>query len=321
MNALLEAEPQSATVAVIEDDPEVRLDLAEQLEAIAPNTRLLMADTTERANHIIETEDIDVFSVDFDMNGYTVGPDLLTKISRLQVTARKVVYTQFAQLQRQAMQHGADEFVIKRKAQYANTVQRHLRHAHAHRIAAALKEHAGVTFDETLDTTDYERAVFHEARQSAQQAFLEDVSVVDLIEAMKRRGWWRTLDLHEFSRLEQPKKLQTLCSYIPVEPRTIAASIGIEEAGAEGLLSTDNAWAWLPDGATFQRADAFLSLLAYLLRLADYQPELIEHYWSAIGLFEGSVSPPPWDREGLPVFLNRAGTAGLSDAITWIRSH
>jgi hypothetical protein len=68
-------------------------------------------------------------------------------------------------------------------------------------------------------------------------------------------------------------------------------------------------------------ADELLSVLAYLMRLAQDEPALMPHYWKQSDLFAGSLSSPPWDASGMSDYLKLCGKKGIENALYWIRSH
>jgi hypothetical protein len=67
--------------------------------------------------------------------------------------------------------------------------------------------------------------------------------------------------------------------------------------------------------------DRLLSILGFLLRLSQYDAELVQYFWRVRNLYNNSIEKPPWNEVGLSVYLREQGQQGLSKSLIWIRSH
>jgi hypothetical protein len=139
-----------------------------------------------------------------------------------------------------------------------------------------------------------------------------------LEDLLQRRGWWQTFDLNGFVRLPWQRKLEQLIHPLDLDSGRLSVILGVSEESAGGLVQGEIPRYGL-ERDEMDRVDCFLSVLAHVLRISQYEVEMMPYYWSVRGLYENSTRCPPWDQQGLGVFLVNKGPSGLTEALSWIR--
>jgi hypothetical protein len=137
-----------------------------------------------------------------------------------------------------------------------------------------------------------------------------------LTDLLKRRGWWGHFDLRAYSDLAIWERLGILLKCAGVTEEELAKILGAAPLEAKGILVEH-----VVNETLEHAADELLSVLAYVMRLARYEPSMMPHYWNSVGVFQGSYSAPPWDSYGLSNYLKESGASGIEDSLFWIRSH
>jgi DNA-binding NarL/FixJ family response regulator len=326
MTLMLDVEPVSVRIGLIEDDPEVVRELVDTLAAVAAATEIVPAATADDAADLIDNAACDALSLDLELDGFIVGPELLRRARRQRTEMARVVYTQYPNRRDEAVRHGADGFAVKRTDDYVSIMRAQVRAAMARQIASSLLRVGEARVPELERQVpvpkDIEAALLERSRAVAFRLMMQEPERADqLVTLLKRRGWWRVFDVSAFVRLNWSEKMNHLLSCVDMSEEVLARALSIDRAVALGLRQEYRSLRDIGDRSVLQNADTLLSVMSYLLRLAVYEPELLGHYWSKARLFTGSTQPPPWDEFGLEEFIRMRGTSGVNEALVWIRSH
>ncbi|HEY0170251.1 MAG TPA: hypothetical protein VGB98_04295 [Pyrinomonadaceae bacterium] len=312
-----------ANVALLEDHVETAVSISQELQRDGKIVR--WAKTLDDFENIIKGADrFDVCSIDWDIGDRFVGAIALSLIKRYERDAGKVVYSVHVNKPRivnEAIEGGADAVLKKIGSNYDEyriKVEEVARLGIARQIFRRLDElgfplATGITFDEK---DEKQLAVLcAQARQAAKAKALAGEDD-ELIQLLKRRGWWMSFDVASYSNLPMEEQLALLFQYVGARAGDVNQIFQCSLIDAQKILNENKV-----SNKLEKSADEMLSILAYLLRISRYEPELMSHYWTVTNLFDASLSSPPWDTSGLSAYLKSSGVAGIEDALHWIRSH
>jgi len=122
-----------------------------------------------------------------------------------------------------------------------------------------------------------------------------------------------------YSTLKWGHKLETLLCYADISTEQYSSILKINKNECYGLYSGRINRS--TNDELFQLADYSLSILSFILRLANYEPGQMGKYVRIKHLFRGSTYPPPWDSKGLLQYLEDSGHSGIMECLSWIRKH
>ncbi len=325
MSSLAQVEPVSAQVLILEDDPKYAKRIEKKLVSFG-NISCSAAYDMEQFSNLLKRHPFDATSIDCDLNGYRVSDQALEILMELQPETAKIIFTAYEEERKKALQAGADVFLLKDIGWevYQDNIRQGVRLGIARRIVKCLKElgvdrlpelSPGLLLDDNSEEMIWERT-----RQVAVQHRIDGKCAEDLEKLIKRRGWWRVFDTKSFIEETRLNKLRILLEYINATPDDLAAILNINTNRAEALLSgefgTNTDTVIMPE-----KMDLLLSVLSYILRLSNYQPELMEHYWNVKNLYKESLNKPSWNESGFAEYLKIHGPSGLMESLYWIRSH
>jgi DNA-binding NarL/FixJ family response regulator len=280
----------------------------------------------------LRTGTFDAGSVDWNINNVYLGPQALAQLRKYDPEAGKLVYSVHAdepQVERNAFREGADLILVKIGDNYSDyliKVEEAAQLGLSRRIARHLRESARLP-DESgrpallrfpLDV-EVEAELYSESRRLAlENAIAREEN--EIIELVKHRGWWHIFNPKHFSELPPLGQLGELFEYAEGKPEDLARILCLGNDAALSLLTGDSE-PLLLNSELAVPVDALLSILSYVLRLSNYEPEVVPYYWNVKELFAGSLSSPPWDRFGLSDYLKTNGLEGIREALFWIRSN
>lgn len=318
-----------AWVAVLEDDSGEAERIQEALEEDGKIVEVF-SDVEPFVEYIIAESPVDVGSIDWSVNDVSVGSSVLKKIREYEPVIGKVVYSVHAgepKVQRDAKNNGADFIVeksLKNIREYVATVEDAARIGLSRRIAIGLEEYEvfkpnfSLMGPPSVDA-NLENRLYRVSRKLVYDELLEkrESKMLDLV---KRRGWWKVFDPSRYSELHLLDKLSSLLNHAGVETEDVARIFELDGETARRLLSQEES-SQFHQSEIFREADKLLSIMAYVLRLSGYEPELMPYYWEKQGEFGGSLTLPPWDSMGLCNYLRELKRIGIENSINWIRRY
>lgn len=314
----LDSNTVQAYVAVLEDHDETVNSISEKLETDGKFVQV--AKTLDRFETIIKAErKFDVCSIDWAINERYIGSSALSLLRAYEKDAGKLVYSVHAnRIKSAAYSEGADVVLWKigeNYDEYRAEVEKLARLGISRQIRTRLAN-LGHPFEKDFTLQSAEEAdLMTKARELVRQKTLagEDDELITLL---RRRGWWLSFKRAAYSNLPTWEKLTLLFNYVNAQEDDITRMLGCSQADTKRLLDEK-----IVSDALEPVADEMLSILAYLLRLSKYEPELMPYYWKVANLFSKSLSSPPWDASGLYQYLRMSGANGIRNALYWIRSH
>jgi len=318
MSAL--AEPLS--VAVLEDESGTTDNIRKDLETLGP--RLHCAKDFQEYVEVIDSTSVDAASVDLYIRSHQKGREALDYTRRQQPDTATVVFTQHDKLIPGVAAH-ADQVVSKNSREhYRQAMRNALQLGRARRIVRRLRD-LGETILPQLPqgatlANDLMQQISDQSREVAMRLLREGKEDLSLRPLLLGAGWWRNFYPSAYAALPAVRKLQELLRYAGIMPDELRHILAVEMDAAAALLG-DDAAPFEVDSRASENADQLLSILSYLLRLADYNPELLRMLWSEKAIFASARKPAPWDDDGLRNHLEKEGPVGLRSALTWIRSH
>ena len=309
-----------ANVIVLEDHEQTANSMSRELRNDGKIVRL--AKTLDNFETIIKGKDkFDVCSIDWDIGDRFVGDIALSLIKKYERDAGTVVYSVHVnkeRIKKEAEEGGADVVLKKigeNYEEYRKEVEKVARLSFSRRISRRLIELDSPLNADSISEDPDESVLWTQARQLAKKKAL-DGEDDELIHLLKRRGWWIPFDVTAYSDLPTEEKLSLLFDYVGVKAEDLSQILQCSLVDAQKILQDKEVSDKLE-----KSADEILSILAYLLRLSNYEPELMPHYWKVTNLFSASLSSPPWDGSGLFDYLKSSGVTGVEEALYWIRSH
>jgi DNA-binding NarL/FixJ family response regulator len=280
----------------------------------------------------LKTDTFDAGSVDWNINNVFVGPQALAQLKRYDPEAGRLVFSVHAdeqQVERDAFSGGAD-FILEKVgddySEYLSKIEEAAQLGLSRRIARQLKN-ADRLPEELREVNslrfpldiEVEAKLYAGSRRLALEKAIADEGN-GIIELVKHRGWWRRFNTKQFSEQPPAGQLGQLIEYMGAKPEDLARILRLENDGVLSFLK-GNLESVLSDDDLSAHVDGLLSVLSYVLRLSNYEPEVMPYYWNVKDFFAGSLSSPPWDRFGLAEYLKTSGSDGITEAIFWIRSN
>jgi CheY-like chemotaxis protein len=263
----------------------------------------------------------DVFSIDWKINDRNVGTEALDLIKTHENDAARLVFSVYLkqpQVKNQAISGGADFLLPKRLDnydEYLGEVEKAAKLGLSRQISTRLKELGYQVNKSERPSLEEEISLYNLARSVALEMKIAR-KADELLSLVKHRGWWGAFDVVSYSNLPNTEKLTTLLELAGVGSAELIPILECSPAQADQLLDQK-----LVANELEISADELLSVLAYLMRLAQDEPALMPHYWKQSDLFAGSLSSPPWDASGMSDYLKLCGKKGIENALYWIRSH
>lgn len=270
-----------------------------------------------------------VASIDWNIGGAMEGAAALVSLRQYDPDIGKVVLSAHAykrEVESWARAEGADEVVEKigdYSEKYLRAVEMAARKGYFRRItrcmrALGLQASGEADFESPASFHAAERNLYLEARKAVTAAFLAGEGDGELMRHAKDRGWWASFGSSHFIELPFNEKVAELLGYVALAPEQLARILEVDPGAARALLRGEEA-AFESYGEAAENLERLASVLSYLLRLSQYEPDMMLYHWNARNLDAESRDPPPWDEEGLGRYLERRGPRGLQEALDWIR--
>jgi hypothetical protein len=314
---------------ILEDELKVAERLERELEEGGGVEVRVVTDMKGFAE-IIEEEQFDVASIDWEVNEVYCGPEALEMIDRLQPETARIVHTKHM-VEHEAHRYNPDSVLIKRATleNFGTTMRQGIKLGIARKIVKSLEEMGENDLpdlpagQEELIDHETEHLICIKARRAVVQrkaAGAEDERLDSLLSHLLRRGWWEKFNPAAYVLLPREDKLMYLLQHAGCKPEDVAV---ILEVDPRTVMSQDHEERTTAAGeqSLLERKDELLSILAFVLRLSGYEPDLMAHYWQVKNMYHKSLSKPPWNDSGLGVYLKNNGRAGLIECLTWIRSN
>lgn len=327
-SALCAASPVDSNVLILEDEPRVSTRLVGQLaehKVAACTVAGNVAGLKEQVRHM----SFEAVSIDWELDGYFVGEEVLRILQSAQPAAATVVYTKHRRVLSDARSRGVDECLLKvdrRLGTYLDAVRRGVRLGHARHIAAQLVDLGAVSVPafppgRPLDE-EAELALCALGRSEAARRAFAGSNGFSLVSLLVRRGWWkpRRADIVQYAALPTVDKLKALLDMVDVSSDDLAKILDVSRQEAEALLGRTHA----PEAGAVRpgsESHRLLAVLSSLLELASYQPDLMAELWESRGIYGGTAEAPPWDSLGLRRYLCAGGPPAVADCLYWLRSH
>jgi hypothetical protein len=275
---------------------------------------------------LVRAEGFDAVSIDWYIGEHQKGREALELVRRVQPDAATVVFTRDPDRLVEASRM-ADFVLAKGRGNmeiYRRMMVDAARVGRFRRIVSALRSSGladleGVSCSSGSLDRRVEFYVRDTAREVLANSMVADQHYPVLRELLRTRGWWRTFDSGQYMGMATWEKLKLLAEYARISNDTLAQILAISEGLLERIL-LDSGHPGGDSSSNVARSNELLSVIAYLFRLCQYEPEMLGHLWRVQRLFKESVAPPPWDAHGMERYL-LIGPSSLSEALEWIRSH
>ena len=261
-------------------------------------------------------DEFDAASVDWEWHGSIRGPDIISDIRAKDQSAGIVIFTKHEHSVDEARNSGADFVLVKNPyddlEEFREAVQQAARLGLARKILREL-----TVLDRSKDTLRADAGDGRDLREAAVWTAMEhrarSAEPICLIRLLIRRGWWaeRAFRAAEYVRQPVNGKLAFLAESAFIRDDELASMFSLGEL--------DKPDAALEPGDELRHQA--VSVLAFILRLADYDLSIMPYYARVTDYFDHSSTPPPWDRQGLIPFLLHSTRPGFSQALSWIREH
>jgi DNA-binding NarL/FixJ family response regulator len=318
-----------AKVVILEDEPGVAARLKSKLHELGNIEPSVVSDMQTFAN-VVKGEQFDAASIDWEVHDVAKGPEAIQLLNAAQPDAATVVNTKH-EVENAARHCKVDAFVRKEVnlESFGQVIEKAARLGLARQIAKSLRTFDMIDLPDLspgrteMITEDAENIIHEKSRTTAIKAKLSDRPddrVEVLTELLQRRGWWEIFDVVEYTAMSKIEKLKTLVACAGISPDDLAAIL--EEALSKERILERNR-----DRSDFcalmDREDDLLSILAFVLRLSDYDPQIVPLVWREKRVYKkcGSLDRPPWDEMGLADYLKENGQSGIIESLTWIRSY
>lgn len=315
---------------VIEDTPEDLGRIKIELAKFGVDDPDIATDYKTFTKMVVGSQ-YDAVSIDWELNRAQKGKEVLKLLTDHHPEVVKVVYTRHAERRSDALELGADAFLVKSDdvdlSKYSAIMKKAARLGCLRHIVKRLSVE-GLNDLPLLpkNSLDVDEEIEKQIRETARQTLIlhkingnKDNELRDLL---IRRGWWRPLvfDTALYVQLSWRDKIRQLFDYAEIDSSEAAALLEAEEAVIKTFFYEDGGGDIVGQNL-LEALDRLLSILGYLLRLSDYDPELMHYFWKAKDFYKNSFERPPWDEVGLSVYLREQGQQGLNKSLIWIRSH
>jgi DNA-binding NarL/FixJ family response regulator len=322
------ASVKKARVVILEDEPSVARRLEAKLQELGNIEPSVVSNMRELAK-IVEADEFDAASIDWELHNVHKGPEAIELLGTAQPDAATVVNTKH-EVEGKARHLKVDAFLRKDKDldPFMITMNKAIRLGLARRISKSLRSlnQSGLPDlspgREDMITEAAEGVIHDKARHTVFEVKLSDRfddSIDHLTNLLQRRGWWEDFDVQRYTRKSNREKLKSLVTCAKISTDELSKILEVDSHVAETLNA--NSEVTLDSRALFEREDDLLSILAFVLRLSHYDPELVPHFWRVKNFYQGSLDSPPWDALGLSEYLTANGQSGLIESLTWIRSY
>lgn len=320
---------KKAKVIILEDEPSVAQRLEAKLHEMG-NVEPEVVSDMQAFKKSLEGEQYDAASIDWELHNVYRGPEAITMLDDIQPETARIVNTKHW-VEADARYWKADAFLRKENnlAPFTATVSHAIRHSFARRIAKLLLQAFSLEDLPALPPgrqemirEDEENVICEKARRTALQLKLNDQfgeNLDRLVELMLLRGWWEVFDVKAYTKLSKRDKLKQLVEYARIDADDLAKILEVE-VGLAQTLTPSEAGVGIDSLNLIEREDDLLSILAFVLRIADYDTELLPHFWRVRQMYKDSLERPPWDEQGLGEYLKANGRVGIIESLTWIRS-
>lgn len=320
----------SVRALVLEDDSDSAEEIRSAIELIG-NIRYDFARTHDRFIKYLSSRIYDIASIDWRIGRFEVGNLALRAFNQRYPHGGSLVYSIYPVEQR-AQNNGADIYLNKNdRTQLPEKMKDIVRLSLARQIVADLE---GLGIDPGTKRIEAERFlqegsqeshVYEFARRELSSQIIneyengETAPVSSLRENLCRAGEWRTFDISSYIQLPWEKKIAHMYNLMGFDIQYLAKVMEIDKVKAERLLGDDLSESELatPDRVCL---DDLLSICAYLLRTADYEPLLLPYVVRSKSKFLYPDPETPWRAQGMRDFLFSVKKSGIRDAITFIRS-
>lgn len=128
------------------------------------------------------------------------------------------------------------------------------------------------------------------------------------------------IDIGAYAEMPWNKKVAFLLGVSGISTQDASRMLGAEQKSVDKLLGAEDL-AFDRGTQLHERTDRLLSVLAYALRLAEYEAEKMPDILRVQNLFAQSLAPAPWDSAGLQGYLMQKGHKGIYNSLKWIREH
>lgn len=318
-----------AKVVILEDEPKVAQRLEAKLQELG-NVEPSVASDMREFKKMIEADQFDAASIDWEVHSVYKGPEAIELIDTTQPDAAKVVNTKH-EVESEARDLKIDAFLRKQKdlKLFQKTMKNAIRLGMARRIAKSLQPFNPSGLPDLspgrveMITEAAENVIHETARRKALELKISDnfdESVERLTDLLQRRGWWEHFDVQTYTKMSKRDKLKNLIRCAKITPEELAQILEVEPRTAETLTPNEDQIG-LDSRTLLEREDELLSILAFVLRLSQYDPEMLPYFWRVKNFYTGSLDSPPWDELGLSEYLKTNGQSGIIESLTWIRSY
>lgn len=307
---------------VFDDDKEDREYVATGLESSG-----WQVDTVANLrsfNELLRQKSFNVAAMDNCFYGVDNRDSFLPDLRKRFPSMGQVVHSASSDKEAKSIELGADAFVSKLKSmpELQAAMGEVLQIGYLRQLEEVLRElgYADFPVIEAQSLAEAEKFFYEKSRYVALTHLLNYKGDAGLRKLLNDRGWWQSMDKDAYAKRKKYQKLNQLIDYVKASHAEISQIIGIPELEVDKYLSQgqfDTSYGQ----NVLDAFDRLLSVLAYILRLTVYEPELMPHFWRVKDYFKNNYTQPPWDDVGLAEYLKTQKHNGLTTALYWIRSH
>lgn len=315
-------------VILLDDEVDEANRLKEELEATL-DVRCTTITDLKDLKKLLESRDFDAASVDWEWNESERGPEILMDLEKWSPNSGRTVFTKHELRLPKASLFGADNWLLKPRdrnySDYRGAIEKSIIVGIKRKIRILLASDADKTEKKYLMDISSEKGV-QELRFRAKYYYSksravgsEDVVLRGLLERIK---WLKeeAFDYKAFVNMTWVRRVFEFARFAEVSRADLARVLDITfrevQLCSEWVEPHQGNGSRIKDGLTL-----ILALFGYLFRLSGNDPNQMYYFWRVKDYFALSSERPPWDGQGLRVYLEKEGRPGLVACVGWIREN
>lgn len=319
---LIDNEPVSANIAIVEDESVLANRIKNGIISSYPSNcevNCKIARSTGEFDSLLENHAFDAFSIDWEIDDYFAGAQILDRINEVAPDSATIVFTKHRDRLGEALKCGADDSLFKETDlkfymhQMKSAVKMGLVRQIIRELTSLKRDISQVPAGLRMDRNT-ELSIFRMSRNAAIECKLHNNVSGKLVNLLSRRNWWKTFVSDTYIRLSFSDKVKYFIDLIGIDMADLAVMVG--EAESKHLFNE-------LEQRHNHRLNAKLYDLLYVFgsvfKLAGYEPELMPIYWMSTAETLSVLSTAPWGENGLNEYLKLFSVAGIQSSTQWLR--